>query len=95
MFYYLFDNLVWMANMGAIYKQLIENTLAWRDVRNAFSFIKTVCETLTGVIKLHQSRCRVLDIEQRLFNFGFTNWSKRRHSQRQSCLYNPIVNQQR
>ena len=67
MFYYLFDNLVWMANMGAIMQQLIQDTLAWRDVRNAFSLIKTVCESLTGVIKLHQSRCKVIEIEKKLF----------------------------
>ena len=53
MFYYLFDNIVWMANMGAIYKQLIENTLGWKDVRNAFSLIKNVCESLTNIIKLN------------------------------------------
>lgn len=53
MFYYLFDNLVWIANMGAIYKYLINEKMQWKDVRNGFSLIKNVCESLKSIIRLY------------------------------------------
>ena len=52
MFYYLAHNIVWIANMGAIYRHLIENTLGWRDIKDMFSLLSNVTETLKTFIKL-------------------------------------------
>lgn len=42
-FYYFFDNVVWFANMGAINKDIVENKLGWRAVKDMFALIKNAC----------------------------------------------------
>jgi len=66
MFYYLFDNIVWIANMGAIKKDLIENVLGWRAIKDTFALIKNVCLSTKGVIKLTQSLEKVSELEGKL-----------------------------
>ena len=52
MFYYLLDNLVWIANMGAINKDMINKKLKWKTVKDFFALLKTVCESSKSIIKL-------------------------------------------
>jgi len=59
MFYYLFDNIVWIANMGAIHRDIIENKLGWRTVKDMFAYIKNICLSTKGIIKLYQSNLKV------------------------------------
>ena len=66
-FYYLFDNLVWFANMGAINKDIIENQLGWRYVKDMFALFKTTCCVLKSIIKLTLSYRKTLLIEKKLF----------------------------
>jgi hypothetical protein len=54
-FYNFFDNMVWIANMGAMYKHLIKKTLKWRDVKDLFSFIKNICGSIRSLIKFNQT----------------------------------------
>jgi len=55
MFYYFFDNMVWIANMGAIHKDIIENKLGWRNIKDTFSLIKNFCYSLKSLVKLKMS----------------------------------------
>ena len=50
-FYYMFDNMVWISHMGAINKDIIENKLGWRQVKDLFAFLKNVCESSKSLIK--------------------------------------------
>ena len=52
MFYYLLHNIVWLANMGAIYRHLIENTLGWRDIKDSFSLLSNVTESVKTMLRL-------------------------------------------
>ena len=59
MFYYFFHNIVWIANMGAIYKHLIHNTLGWRDIKDTFSMLSNVTFCTKTYIKLTQVRAKM------------------------------------
>ena len=62
-FYYLFDNIVWIADMGAIWEEIIENFINWRNVKDMFSLLKNVCESLKSVINvnIHMAKERELE----------------------------------
>ena len=65
-FYYLLDNIVWIANMGAIKRQIIENQLGWRQVKDMFALLKNVCESLKNLIKLDMSMNKLRQIERQI-----------------------------
>jgi hypothetical protein len=54
-FYYLLNNIVWIANMGALNQDIIENFLGWRYIKDIYSLIKVSCESIKSFIKLHIS----------------------------------------
>lgn len=66
MFYYLLHNVVWLANMGAIYRHLIENTLGWRDIKDAFSLLSNVTESARTTIRVIQIRRKIEETEKKL-----------------------------
>ena len=73
MFYYLFDNIVWIANMGAIHRDIIENVLGWRAVKDMFALIKNVCLSTKGIIKLYQSNIKVSELSIKLLDTTTSN----------------------
>jgi hypothetical protein len=66
-FYYFFDNLVWFANMGAINKDIIENKLGWRAVKDMFALLKNFCESVKSFIKLQLSIEKTASLEKKIF----------------------------
>jgi hypothetical protein len=55
-FYYLFDNFVWIADMGAIRKEFIHKFgIDYRNVKDMFSLLKNSCETFKSLINANIS----------------------------------------
>ena len=69
MFYYMFDNIVWIADMGAIRREIIENRVNWRNVKDAFSLLKNICESLKNIIKLKTNQTKEREIKEKLFKY--------------------------
>lgn len=65
MFYYLFDNIVWVANMGALNKEI--QKMGWRQIKDTYSLIKVTSESLRNLLKLNISIRKQAKIEKQLF----------------------------
>ena len=65
----MFDNIVWIADMGAIRKEIIENVVNWRNVKDSFSLLKNICETLKSLIKLNMNLAKEREIKEKLYSF--------------------------
>ena len=57
--------------MGAINKDIIENKVGWKAVKDAFALFKTVCETGKNVIKYHDTLKKLKELENSIFS---KNW---------------------
>lgn len=64
-FYYLFDNFVWIADMGAIRKEIIESVINYRNVKDMFSLLKNSCETLKSLINANISFTKQRQLDQK------------------------------
>lgn len=68
MFYYMFDNIVWIADMGAIRKEIVENVVNWRNVKDSFSLMKNLCESIKSFIKLNMNLGKEREIKEKLYS---------------------------
>ena len=68
MFYYMFDNIVWISDMGAFRKEIIKNEVNWRNVKDSFSLLKNVCETFKSLIKLKMNLAKEREIKEKLYS---------------------------
>ena len=67
MFYYLFDNIVWITKMGAIDQHIIEHVIGWKQVKDMFNYLKNLGGAVKSVIKLQKSIQKHNEIEKKLF----------------------------
>ena len=63
-FYYLSDNIVWFANMGFVKKSVPGFEMKWKQIKNFFSFIKTVLAI--GIAAYEVALKRVEEIKLRM-----------------------------
>lgn len=66
-FYYVLNNVVWVANMGALPKDVTESYFNWRQTKDVYSLIKTTCESIKSILKLRISLLKQNQIEATLF----------------------------
>ena len=89
MFYYFFHNVVWVANMGVIYRHAIEDTLGWRDLKDSFSLLSNITESIKSYIKLSQIQKKVNETMKKLDKLSEQNASR---SELQATLVKLLTN---
>ena len=67
MFYYMFDNIVWIADMGAIRKEIVENVINWRNVKDGFSLLKNICMSVKSLLKLMINLAKERECKKKLY----------------------------
>jgi len=67
--YYFTDNIVYLSNMGFVNAFVPHTTMKWKQIKNIFSFTKTILEIIIAIYTIYEKKKEELQISEKLQKF--------------------------